>query len=126
MIVADTDVLIDYLRNGGAADRVAGELRRGLATTVISAFELWAGSVGSKKRERAVEKVLDALEILPLDTPGAREAASLRYDLRKQGRTMCMADALIAGICIAKQATLLTRNNRHFVDIPGLSLGQLE
>ena len=47
MIVADTDVLIDYLRGEGPqADRIAFELQHGLGTTVVTAFELWAGAVG--------------------------------------------------------------------------------
>ena len=39
---------------------------------------------------------------------------------------MCMstalADCLIAGICIARSAALLTRNVSHFARIPGLAL----
>jgi predicted nucleic acid-binding protein len=55
MIVADTDVLIDFLRgHHPVAGRVSLELEHGLATTTLTAFELWTGSTGSSRREQAV------------------------------------------------------------------------
>ena len=126
MIVADTDVLIDFLRDySPVAERVALELDHGLATTTVTAFELWDGSTGSSRREHAVETLLAALKILSLDTPSARTAARIRSALRSSGRAMAMADALIAGICIEHDATLLTRNRRHFEGIEQLALGRL-
>jgi predicted nucleic acid-binding protein len=46
MMIADTDVLIDYLTGrGDGATLVAAELRRGtLQTTVVTRFELLAGA----------------------------------------------------------------------------------
>ena len=126
MIVADTDVLIDYLRDADpAAERVALELERGLATTTISAFELWSGSRGPRSREQAVETLIAALRILPLDAGAARAAAGIRSDLQEKGRTIAMADALIAGICVEQDAILLTRNRKHFEGIPRLVLGTI-
>jgi len=124
MIVADTDVLIDFLRGSSpVADTIELELERDLATTTISAFELWAGSVGSDRREQSVQALLDALQILPLERGSARTAAHIQGQLRLTGRTVAMADALIAGICVERGAILLTRNRRHFEDIPQLVLG---
>jgi tRNA(fMet)-specific endonuclease VapC len=123
MIVADTDVLIDYLRGEGPqAARVAVELQHGLGTTVLTAFELWAGAIGSIKRERAVDTLLGALTILPLDAVDARRGAALRRDLERAGRSIGMADSLIAGICVRHRASLLTRNRAHFERIPDLTL----
>ncbi len=124
MIVADTDVLIDFLKGfGPSSERVELELRHGLAVTVISAFELWAGAVGSKKREAAVENLLNALKVIPCREAAAKSAAQIRYTLQKQGRTIGMADSLIAGICVTENAMLLTRNLDHFRNIEGLTLG---
>lgn len=45
MIIADTDVLIDFLRGKGFAEKIAYQVKTGgLHTTAISAFELWAGA----------------------------------------------------------------------------------
>ena len=119
-------MLIDFLHGKGAAKSVAVELRHGLATTAISAFELWAGSIGSKKKEKSVAALLDALEIVPLNASAAKQAADLHLSLKRRGRSMGMADSLIAGICIATNAILLTRNKKHFVDIPRLTLGAID
>ncbi|MFH1469609.1 MAG: type II toxin-antitoxin system VapC family toxin [Pseudomonadota bacterium] len=123
MIVADTDVLIDFLRGQGPLqDRIAFELEHGLATTAITAFELWAGAVGSERRERAVGALLRAMPILPLDAPCARRAAEVRRTLEQQGRSIGMADSLIAGICVEQRAVLITRNRAHFERVPDLVL----
>jgi predicted nucleic acid-binding protein len=123
MMVADTDVLIDYLRGEGVfADRVAVELERGLATTAVTAFELWSGAVGSARRERAVDALLGALTILPLDAEAARQAAAVRRTLQKSGQPIGMADSLIAGICVRHRAMLVTRNRAHFERVPDLAL----
>ena len=126
MIIADTDVLIDFLRGfDPVADRIESALAQGLSITAISAFELWDGSVGSKKREKAVSDLIAAMKILPLDAASAKRAAAVRQHLKRKGRTLGMADSLIAGICLEKQAPLLTRNRRHFEDVPGLALGRI-
>lgn len=127
MIVADTDVLIDYLRGSApVADRIALELSRGLTTTAVSAFELWAGSRGTAVSERAVETLLAALKVVPLDAVSARTAARIRGECQSEGRMLPMADALIAGICVELDAILLTRNRKHFEGIPRLALGTIE
>ncbi len=126
MIVADTDVLIDYLSGKGAgADRVALELERGdLATTVITRFELLAG-VRNPRQEAIVRDLLDALEVLPLDGPAADEAAGVRRVLEASGTAIGMADSLIAGIVKVRRGLLLTRNRRHFDGVDGLKLSLL-
>lgn len=123
MIVADSDVLIDSLRGKDPArTRVAAEIRAGrLATTVVSAFELLSGARTEDERTR-VDTLLGALLIFPIDEPASREAAAVRRELEPQGKGIGMADYLIAGICIARAASLLTRNRAHFERVPGLKL----
>ena len=126
MIVADTDVLIDFL--GGhdpGADRVALELERGeLATTVVNRFELLSG-VRTARQEKAVRELLDALTTLPLDNQAADEAASIRRTLERAGTPIGMGDSLVAGIVRARRGLLLTRNRRHFDKVDGLTLSLL-
>ena len=127
VIVADTDVLIDALRgrNPGAL-RVAEAIEAGtLATTVVSSFELLGGSREPTERER-VEDLLAAVELLPLDPEAAAVGAGWRRDLEARGETIGLADYLIAGICLARSASLMTRNRRHFDRIPGLRFAPLE
>lgn len=127
MIVADTDVLIDFLANRGpAADVVAEALERGrLATTVVSRFELLDGARGGRQ-EGAVRQLLDALPTLVLGRDAADRAAGLRRSLERAGEAIGMADCLIAGIVLTHGGDLLTRNREHFQRVPGLRLVPLE
>ncbi|MGD0309381.1 MAG: type II toxin-antitoxin system VapC family toxin [Acidobacteriota bacterium] len=122
MFIADTDVLIDYLRGAGEAERIVIELGTGrLCTTAITAFELWAGSK-SPQQIAAVESLLAAVTVLPLDVSSTRRAGEVRRDLERGGRTIGMADSLIAGIALSHEAILITRNREHYERVPGLKL----
>lgn len=126
MIIADTDVLIDYLQGKGAtADRVALELEHAqLYTTAVTRFELQAGA-RSPRQAKLLAQLLEALPCLPLDAAAADRAAEVRRTLERRGQPIGMGDSLIAGITLARKGILLTRNRQHFERVPGLSLGTL-
>ena len=126
MIVADTDVLIDALRGREpAASRISREMADGnLVTTAITAFELRSGAKGAKELA-AVEALLGALPMLPFSDRSSQVASACRRELEAKGQTIGMGDYLIAGICISRAATLLTRNRRHFERISRLRLDSL-
>jgi tRNA(fMet)-specific endonuclease VapC len=123
MIVADSDVLIDYLRGREPSfGRIQLELGTGrLATTSVNAFELLSGA-GTERELEKVQRLLAAMVILPVDSGAAREAAAARRELERAGRGIGMADYLIAGVCLAHRGILITRNVDHFGRVPGLSL----
>ena len=125
MIIADTDVLVDFLRDRGPmADRVALELTTGsFVTTVITEFELRSG-IRSHREETAVEALLDALDVFSLDPPAARRASELRRALESEGQSIDMADSLIAGICLERNGVLLTRNVKHFARVDNLTISE--
>ncbi len=52
--------------------------------------------------------------ILDLTARRAREAARIRVEAERAGRTLPLADALIAGTARAEEIPLATRNVRHF------------
>lgn len=125
MILADTDVLIDFLagREPGAG-RVTRELDTGnLWTTVITRFEMLSGARGTREM-RIVSELLDSLKIAPLDVFAADRAAEVRRSLERKGVGIGMADSLIAGIALHVGGTLLTRNRRHFERVEGLILAR--
>jgi tRNA(fMet)-specific endonuclease VapC len=124
VIVADTDVLIDYLSGheplaSFVVSAVAAE--ETLATTVVSRFELLAGA-RTARQERAIRELLEGLSTLVLDAEAADYAARVRRDLELAGSSIGMADSLIAGITLAHGGRLLTRNRRHFQRVEGLAL----
>ncbi len=126
MIVADTDVLIDFLagQDPGAA-RIALELQQGdLHTTAVTRFEMLAGARAERQR-KGILKLLAAVATLPLDAAAADRAAGVRRDLERRGTPIGMADSLIAGIVLEAGGILLTRNRAHFERVDGLVLGNL-
>jgi tRNA(fMet)-specific endonuclease VapC len=127
MIVADTDVLIDFLAGREpVAGRVSDELRRAnLATTVITRFEMLSGARGARELE-IIGRLLDSMKTVPLDPTAADRAAAVRRGLERKGTGIGMADSLIAGIVLTVGGVLLTRNRRHFERIEGLDLAKAE
>ncbi|SRR5712691_2100012 len=123
MIVADTDVLIDFLQGRDpSAERVSRELERGMiCTTAVSRFELLAGA-RTARQQQLVKKLVDSIPNLPLDAEGADRAADVRRALEMRGEGIGMADSLIAGIALIHKGSLLTRNRRHFERVVGLAL----
>ena len=126
MIVADTDVLIDFLAGQEpGAGLVESELARGLLrTTAVTRFELLSGARDAR-HERAIRQLLAAIPTLALDQQAADHAAQIQRDLQNVGASIGMADSLIAGIVLSHGATLLTRNRRHFERVSGLRLAEL-
>lgn len=126
MIIADSDVLIDFLSGTGpGAVRVALELEKGtLITTAINRFELLSGT-GREKSVGAMRHLLETLPCLVLDTESADRAALVRRHLSSEGREIGMGDSLIAGIVLRHKGTLLTRNTKHFSRIEGLKLAEI-
>lgn len=66
------------------------------------------------------EELLAQLSVIPIDETAAIQFDRLRGErkFRKIGR----ADLLIASIVLARQATLVTRNVKHFRQFPGVSV----
>lgn len=125
MIIADTDVLVDFLRGNGATARVELELSTGnLATTVVAVFELFQG-IKDAAGERAVKSLLSGMALLPLTAESAERAGQIRRQLRKLRQDIGVADSLVAGICLTQAGILLTRNREHFARVPDLSLATL-
>lgn len=123
MIIADTDVLIDFLKGAKPyADRVELELKTGaFATTAITVFELLSGARTDRQR-KAIDALLAAMTILPFGPQEAETAAKLRGQLEAEGQTIGMADFMIASICLERSSILLTRNLKHFSRVPGLKI----
>ena len=71
-------------------------------------------------QERFDQLLQEDLEnrVLLFDTNAADQAAQLAAQRKERGQLVDMRDTFIAGIALAKRATLATRNLRHFDDLP--------
>jgi predicted nucleic acid-binding protein len=71
--------------------------------------------------ERYLDKILNDLlgaRVIAFEASAATATAALMADRQLRGRRGDIRDSMIAGIAIAHQATLATRNIRHFEDLP--------
>ena len=59
-------------------------------------------------------------EVPPLDYASAKAAGVLRHSLELAGTPIGLVDQLIAGIAIANNLTVITRNTREFARVTGL------
>jgi tRNA(fMet)-specific endonuclease VapC len=123
VILADTDVLIDYLAGvQSVMDQIINFAEaEQLQTTVITCFELLSGA-REGKRGQAVKRLLDSVTALPLDRTSAERAADVRRKLDRVGQPIGMGDSLIAGIALAHGLPLFTRNRGHFERVEDLKL----
>jgi predicted nucleic acid-binding protein len=123
MMIADSDVLIDFLRDRSPwAGRIELEIKTGhLATTAVNSFELLSGAKSVADQEK-VSHLLAALTVLVLTPEASERAAEIRRELESQGRGIGIADYLIAGVCLANDGVLLTRKQDHFGRVSGLKL----
>lgn len=76
------------------------------------------------KRQRALAESLNQLlvedlenRVLDFDAAAAVEAAALAATRQKAGHSVDMRDTQIAGIALARRASIATRNVRHFEDL---------
>ena len=128
MIILDTNVLSALMQTTPDAKLIAWLDRQpadALWVTSVTVFEARFGlaslTTGRRRSlELAFEKLLEEdLEhrVLDLDRRGAESAAALAAQRRRAGRPIDIRDTLIAGITVARRATLATRNLRHFRDL---------
>jgi predicted nucleic acid-binding protein len=129
LLVIDTDVLIDYLRDQPQAVSFLEGLEQPLAASVVSVAELYVGVREGEERQR-LDAFVSAFEALPLERELAVQAGLFR---RQYGRShgTGLADALIAASVEAAGATLVTLDRRHFpmlanVLVPYAKAGQRE
>ncbi|HEX7708132.1 MAG TPA: type II toxin-antitoxin system VapC family toxin [Thermoanaerobaculia bacterium] len=133
MIILDTNVLSALMRQEPAPDVVAWLDRlppESIWTTAVTVFEIRFGLqiLESGRRRQSLERAFAAAlaedfdgRVLPFDQPAAEAAGRIAAERRRVGRTIEIRDVQIAGITIARKASLATRNTRHFEDL-GLSL----
>ncbi|MFP5469328.1 MAG: type II toxin-antitoxin system VapC family toxin [Alphaproteobacteria bacterium] len=121
----DTNILSDLIRNprGRVAQRIATLGEASVCSSIIVAAELRFGAAkaGSLRLSAQVEAVLDAMEILPFETPADAIYNQIRTRLEQSGQVIGGNDLLIAAQTLALGYTIITDNMREFarvVDLP--------
>jgi predicted nucleic acid-binding protein len=127
MIILDTNVLSALMRQTPDTEVVAWldrQPRTSIWTTSITVLEARFGLqiLPAGKRRSSLMQSFDLLldkidhRIAPFDSEAAEHASELMTGRHKKGRPVELRDTMIAGIVVARHATLVTRNTTHFED----------
>ncbi|HZL30705.1 MAG TPA: type II toxin-antitoxin system VapC family toxin [Pseudolabrys sp.] len=129
MIILDTNVLSALMRSVPEAPVVTWLDRQPAESVWITTITLFEARLGmallpSGRRRNALETAFARLlqedlenRVLDFDSDAATEAASLAAARQKNGRQVDMRDTQIAGIALARRASIATRNIKHFSDL---------
>jgi tRNA(fMet)-specific endonuclease VapC len=126
MYLLDTDTLIYALKGDSHVTRHLDEKSaQPKSLSVITYGELIFGAVKSSAPQSNLAKVRRVAELFPvIEVSRAimETFGSLKADLQKQGKAVDDFDLVIASSALVLNYTVVTNNERHFRNIPGLSV----
>jgi toxin FitB len=129
LILLDTNVLSALMRPAPDKPVVAWLDRQpaeAIWITSVTVMEIETGIalLPAGRRRDALQRAYDVIlheelqnRVSPFDHAAATFAAKLAADRRREGRQVDYRDTEIAGIALARRATLATRNVAHFRDL---------
>jgi len=125
MVLVDTSVIIDYLRQTKSDHRNKSlfinlvNTNHELAISIVTHTELFAGkSVWDKPQAKQdLKLVLTGLDVIPLNLNISKKAGRIAAT-HKTG----IIDAIIAATAVENKIELVTLNAKHFSDIKNLHL----
>jgi predicted nucleic acid-binding protein len=126
VIILDTNVLSALMRDRPDAAVIAWldhQPAESIWTTAITVLEVRTGLelLRASRRRTQLESAFDGLlrddldgRVLSFDTAAANAAGVAVAAAQRRGKSAEIRDCQIAGIALARRATLATRNGRHF------------
>ena len=125
MIVLDTNVVSELFRPARLRDSHVNAWFSALAAASVSLnrvteAEIWAGAYGHRDRRQSEmlfeywRDLAGRLAILEFDAIASRLTAQFMGHRRRAGRPVSFADAAIAGIALANDCSVATRNTKDF------------
>lgn len=122
MIVVDTSVIVDFLRQKEKQSSLLYSLaisRQSLLVSIITHTELFAGKSvwENPAAKRELEQVFSQLQLVPLTANLSLKAGQIRAQSNTD-----LIDAIIAATAIDSSSSLATLNVRHFSAISHLQI----
>ena len=122
----DTDTLIYvFKRAGNCLARLVSQNDSDIAISTINLFELEYGMGKSNNRIKMDSYVVSLCRryaVLDFDRAASQQAGVIRALLDTCGTPIGPYDIQMAGIALSKNLTVVTRNTREFVRVPGLQV----
>lgn len=132
-MILDTGLLIEAERGSEPADALIQRLgsvfgESVIALSVVSVVEFTHGIYRAKlpeqreRRSRFAEDVFRVIAVHPVSLPIGMLAGRIHGEQAARGMTLGLADLLIGCTALHLGYDLATLNQKHFADIPGLSI----
>ena len=123
----DTNICIYITKYNPPAvrERFVQHTTEKLAISVITLGELRHGAEKSqspKKASAAIQQLINAIQVMPLDDAVAQQYGKIRAKLEQAGQTIGNNDLWIAAHAKAEGWILVTNNEREFKRVAGLKI----
>lgn len=118
-MILDATFLIDLVaEDAGAVAKLDEITDRWCAVPTLAYTEVGVGLEADSPEARRFEAVMDRLTLVPYDGEAARRAVDLQRALFEDGEVLGAVDAMIAGIALARDEPVVTRNASEFARTP--------
>ncbi len=117
MILLDTDICIEILRNNQRIIERRLNNDESIAISFMTVGELFYGAERSKfvsKNKNLIEEFLLSINIINTDIEILKKFGELKSDLYNRNILLPDADILIASVALSKCSKLITGNVKHF------------
>jgi predicted nucleic acid-binding protein len=111
----DTTDLIFILRGQPEALRIFDLATRNfdeVYTSTMNVAEVYGGM--RRGEEKKTAKLIDSMTLLPVTLEIARRAGELKAEWSRKGRTLGLADMIVAATALEHGLTLVTQNRKDF------------
>lgn len=118
-MILDACFLIDLLADDAAAVAKLDEIHdRLLAVPTLTYTEVGVGFDPASQESQRFEEIMDRVVLVPYDGDAARRAVDIQRQLRAQGAQIGAVDGMVAGVALARDAPVVTRNVEEFSRTP--------
>ena len=125
-VVADTTVLIDLWRYRKTPRRLADLTRKAGEASIlipwITQAEFSRGALFQGVSLEALAEFYKSFHLLALDEATMEAYCRLWVSMARAGHALDYPDLWIAACAVARQISVLTRNPKHFANVPELDV----
>lgn len=118
-MILDSSFLIDLIAEDPAAVAKLDEIAdRVPSVPTLTYTEVAVGFDEHTAEARRFDTVMDQISVVPYDAEAARRAVDIQRQLRARGEPIGAIDLMIAGIALARDEPIVTRNTSEFARTP--------
>lgn len=118
-MILDASFLVDLMAEDAGAVAKLDEIEDRLLTVPTLAYtEVGVGIDPETATGRRFDEIMDQVTLVPYDAEAARRAVDVQRQLLAQGDPVGAVDVMIAGVALARDELVVTRNASEFARTP--------